>query len=100
MIRVLVLYPRKDNSKFDFNYYKNNHMTLVKKKLEPIKIEIDQGLDSNNKPSPFYVVSHMLFNSREELALKYAKFGKELNLDKEKFTNIEIITQVSEIIEI
>jgi uncharacterized protein (TIGR02118 family) len=99
MIRVLVLYPRKENSKFDFDYYKNNHMVLVKKKLEPIKIEIDYGLVSNNKPSPFYAVSHMIFNSKEELASKYAKFGKELNTDKERFTNIEIITQVSEIIE-
>jgi hypothetical protein len=42
----------------------------------------------------------MIFNSREELISKYAKFGKELNEDKEKFTNIEIVTQISEIIEI
>lgn len=100
MIRVLVLYPREDKSMFDYNYYSNIHMPLVKKKLNPVKVEIDKGLPGASGPSPYFAVSHMIFNSRDELISGYTRYGKELNEDKNRFTDIEIITQISEIIEV
>ncbi len=100
MIRVLVLYPRKEGDRFDFEYYKDIHMKLVKEKLNPYKIEVDQGLPVNDNPSPYHVVSHLTFNSIEELSEKYYKHAEELDIDKEKFTDIEIITQISEILKI
>ncbi len=100
MIRVLVLYPKGANDKFDFDYYKNNHLKLVKELLNPVKIEIDKGISNPEIPTPYYAVTHMIFNSIEELATKYAEFGKELIDDKDQFTNIQIITQISDIIEV
>lgn len=100
MIRVLVLYPRTAGKKFDFEYYKNNHMPLVKRRLNPIKVEIDIGIPSRDQPSPYIAVSHLLFESREQLAAGYGPAAQELNEDKLKFTDIEIITQISEVTEI
>ncbi len=100
MVRVLVLYPRIEGKKFDFNYYKNHHMKLVKEKLNPVKVEIDFGIVNQENPSPYIVVSHMIFESQEQLTNRYKEFSKILNEDKLKFTDIDIIRQISEIIDL
>ena len=100
MIRVLVLYPRTQDKKFDADYYKNHHMPLVKEKLKPVKIEIDLGIQSRIEPSPYFAVSHLLFNSIEELTANCANANEDLNIDKLKFTDIDIITQISEVTEL
>ena len=100
MIRVLVLYPRNGNKKFDGDYYKNIHLPQVKKRLKPVKIEADFGLPRGDVPSSYFAVTHMIFNSINELSEKYIKYGQELNEDKNRFTNIDLIFQLSEIVEI
>jgi len=100
MIRVLVLYPRSAGKKFDLEYYKNRHIPLVKKRLNPTKVEIDLGVSSQGQPSPYVAVTHMTFESREQLVAGYAAAGQELLEDKRRFTDIEIINQVSEVVEI
>ncbi len=100
MIRVLVLYPRIEGKRFDFEYYKNYHMPLVKRRLNPTKVEIDLGLSLQDQPSPYIAVSHLTFESMEQLADRYNSAAQELNEDKLKFTDIEIITQINEVIEV
>ena len=100
MIRVLVLYPRTPGKKFDLEYYRNHHIPLVKRRLAPIKVEIDLGIPGTDRPSPYIAVSHLLFESREQLASSYRSVAQELNEDKLKFTDIEIITQISEVTEV
>ena len=100
MIRVLVLYPRIIGKKFDLEYYKNHHIPLVKRRLNPMRVEIDIGIPSRDQSSPYIAVSHLLFESIEQLAASYGSAAQELNEDKLKFTDIEIITQISEVTEI
>ena len=96
MIRVLVLYPRTENKKFDQDYYLDKHLPLVKMKLNPLSLEADIGVPRGDSLSPYFAVTHMVFDSKEELSSKYAKYGKELNEDKNVFTNIDLIFQISE----
>jgi len=99
MIRVLILYPRTNNDVFDYEYYVNHHIELVKKTLEPFLVEIDKGItNSKGSQSPYHVITHMHFKTKNELISKYQESGKVLEADKEKFTNIQTITQISEII--
>ncbi len=100
MIRVLVLYPRTEGKRFNQEYYLNHHMPLVKEKLSPLKVEVDLGVDSAAGPPPYLAVSHMVFESREQLKAAYEAAVQELLEDKEKFTDIEIVRQVSEVTEI
>jgi uncharacterized protein (TIGR02118 family) len=100
MVRVLVLYPRTGGKKFDLEYYRNRHIPLVKERLKPVKVEIDLGLPNQGQPSPYIAVSHLTFESREQLIENYGSAANELLNDKLRFTDIEIITQISEVIEI
>jgi uncharacterized protein (TIGR02118 family) len=100
MIRVLILSPRIEGKKFDLEYYRNHHMPLVKRKLRPIKVEIDLGIPGQGQSSPCTAISHLIFESREQLVAGFGAAAKELLEDKLKFTDIETITQISEVIEI
>jgi hypothetical protein len=40
----------------------------------------------------------LVFELQEELTDKYRVYGRELNADKEKFTGIDLIFQISEVI--
>lgn len=97
MIRVLVLYPREENKKFDQTYYLNKHLPLVTERLNPLKLEADIGISRRESPSPYFAVTHLVFGSIEELSQKYARYGNELNEDKKRFTDIDLIFQLGEI---
>uniref|UniRef100_C6E2D0 Ethyl tert-butyl ether degradation EthD n=1 Tax=Geobacter sp. (strain M21) TaxID=443144 RepID=C6E2D0_GEOSM len=101
MIRCSVAYPRTAGKRFDLEYYKNNHVPLVKRRLAPIKVEIDAGVPNHaGEPSPFLAVGHMTFETMEQLLAKYAAAAQELHADIPNYTDIEPIIQLSEVIEI
>ncbi len=98
MIRVLVLYPRSEGKCFDLDYYRNRHIPLVKERLAPVSVEMDLGVPRGGQPSPFVAVTHLVFESMEQLMARYAAAGQELNADKLKFTDIDLIFQISEML--
>lgn len=101
MIRVSVSYPRTAGKKFDLEYYKNHHMPLVKKRLTPIKVEIDAGVPNHQgEPSPYVAVGYMTFETMEQLVTKYGAAAQELHSDIPNYTDIEPVIQLSEVIEI
>jgi uncharacterized protein (TIGR02118 family) len=101
MIRVSVLYPKIAGKRFDVAYYKNNHMPLVKKRLRPITVEIDIGIpNEQGQDAPYIAIAHMTFASREQLAAVFAPAAQELRADIPHYTDIEPITQLSEVISI
>jgi uncharacterized protein (TIGR02118 family) len=100
MVRVLVLYPRGEGKKFDFDYYRDHHMPLVKERLAPLKVEIDFGIPSPGRPSPYIAVTHMIFESWEQLSSRYGAAAQELLADRLRFTDIETVFQISEVMEV
>lgn len=100
MIRVLVLYPRVDNSRFDAEYFKNHHIPLVQKLLKPRTLEVSFGITAQGYEAPFIAVTHMTFGSWEQLAESYQRYGQELLQDKEVFTDLEITSQISDVAEL
>jgi uncharacterized protein (TIGR02118 family) len=101
MIRVSVLYPRITGKKFDLEYYKNHHMPLVKKRLAPLRVEIDVGIpNEQGQDAPYVAIAHMTFTSKEELAARHAPVAQELQADIPRYTDIEPITQLSDVIAI
>lgn len=96
MIRISVMYPKP--AKFDFDYYKDKHMKLVHKLLDPcglVKSEVNKGVGD----SPFVAVGHLIFNSMEEMQKALQDHDSELAADVINFTDVNPQFQISEILE-
>lgn len=100
MIRVMILYPRVQGKKFDMEYYRNNHIPLLKERLEPLKMEVESGLATMGMESPYLMVTHLTFKSIQHLAGKYFFNAHDLNEDQDKFTDLKPVFQVGEIEEV
>ena len=104
MIRITVLYPNNEGSKFDHDYYANTHFPMVAEKLTPLGLvsgEVNVGLAGGapGAPAPFVAVGHLMFNSIEEFQNGFGVHGEELMGDLPNFTDIEPIIQISEVVE-
>ena len=100
-IRVSVFYPKKEGARFDWEYYTQTHLPLVRSRFGPALkgLSIDEGLAGGAKDSPpaFVAVAHMTFDSIESFQAATAPHIAEVMADIPKFTTIEPIIQVSRI---
>ena len=100
MIRVSVLYPRKEGAFFDWTYYLTSHIPLVGRKLgAALKgVSIDQGLAGGTPGSPaeFVTMAHLSFDSVEAFQTAFEPHAAEILGDVSKYTSIEPFIQISE----
>ncbi|MBN1238473.1 MAG: EthD family reductase [Gammaproteobacteria bacterium] len=101
MIKVSVMYPRKDGATFDMDYYCATHMPLVREKLgAALKgMSIDSGLAGPEPGSaPAYVaMGHLLFDSTESFQAAFAPHAEAILGDIRNYTDIEPIIQISDV---
>ena len=103
MIRVSVLYANESGKKFDLDYYKNKHMTMVRDRLKSfglVRYEVDKGLGGGapDAPAPFMAAGHLYFNSLGDFQKGMAAHGPEFMKDIPNYTNISPQIQISEIV--
>ena len=96
MIKVSVLYPNGEGTTFDHDYYKATHVAMCVEAWNPIKSEIDKGLDGQ----PNAAAVHVYFESMESLgaAMQTPKMG-EIMADVANYTNIAPVMQISEVVD-
>lgn len=95
MIRVSVLYAK--GGKFDFEYYKKQHMGLVHQLLDSyglIKSEVDKGIGD----SPYVAIGHLVFDNLEDMQKGLEAHDPTLGADLVNFSDIKPEFQVSEIV--
>jgi len=100
MVRVSFLYFKEKNSRFDVNFYINNHMELVKKHLTPcglLKIEVDVSLLEDE--NPLHAIGYLYFSTKDEFIDGFSREGKRLKKNIPNYTNIDPKIQISEIYE-
>ena len=92
MICMTILYPTADDATFDMDYYREHHMAIVQRTLNPSKIEIDQGADGQ----PFLAVGHLFWESSEDMqaGMMHPEAG-EAQSDLPNFTNTTPQMQMS-----
>ncbi len=103
MIALTVLYPKTDTSRFDMDYYLNQHVPLTRARLTPvgaIGIDLEEGLVGGAPDSPpaYAVIGRIRFNTLEELQTALATHGPELIGDIPNFTDVQPELQISRII--
>ncbi len=101
MYKLSVMYPNQEDARFDFDYYRTEHMDLVKTNLSSfglIKTEVDKGISGGGEqPAPYICVGNLYFESRDGYDRGMAEAGAILRADIPKFTNVTPIRQISEI---
>jgi uncharacterized protein (TIGR02118 family) len=101
MIRVSVLYPKNENSRFDMDYYCQKHMAMVRERLGSAckGISADWGLGGGQPGSapPYIAAGHLLFDSVEAFQTAFGPHAQALLGDIPNFTNTQPTIQISEI---
>lgn len=102
MLRVSIMYQNTPEARFEWDYYLNKHMTMLREMLGPaglVRAEVDKGLGSAQPgaPAPFVATCHMYFNSMEDMQTCMAR-GADMMADLPNFTDIQPQVQVSEVV--
>ena len=103
MIRASFLYPTTAGTRFDFDYYLERHVPMARRLLEGlglVKLEVDRGVSGEEPGSaPRYVcVAHLYFETLDAFHRAMETAGDELGADVPNYTDVEIETQVSDIV--
>jgi uncharacterized protein (TIGR02118 family) len=102
MIKVSVLYPYSQESRFDHAYYRDSHMPLVKAKLGEALLSygIDKGLAGGapGQPPAYHAVGHLLFHSVEAFQTAFGPVAGEVLGDIPNYTDTAPILQVNEVV--
>ena len=103
MIRVNVIYANKTGARFDFDYYLNQHIQIVRERCHPFglqSISVDRGVGglAPGSPATYACVASLTFASLEGLQQALAAHGAEIMADIPNYTDIEPILQISEIL--
>ena len=93
MIKFTVIYPSGEGTTFDHDYYATSHVPLCISSFNPVKTEIDKGIDGPNAAAV-----HFYFDSLEGMqnAFNTPKMA-EIMADVTNYTNITPVLQTSEV---
>ena len=100
MIIVTVMYPKTSESRFDFSYYLDKHIPLVKARFTKLgmeKLDLMRGTAALDGGQPnFALIAQLQFSSVEHLRNALAEHGEEIIGDIPKFTNVQPLIQMNE----
>jgi uncharacterized protein (TIGR02118 family) len=101
MIKVSVLYPTREGTKFDMAYYLNRHVPMVRQLLGPALkgVSVEQGVSGEEpgSPAPYITTAHLLFDSVQAFQTNFGPHAQEIKEDIPKYTNSEPIVQIGEV---
>jgi uncharacterized protein (TIGR02118 family) len=101
MIKVSVLYPAGEGTKFDMDYYCTSHIPMVRQKLGSAcqSVAVEQGLGGGDPGSPpiYAAMGHLYFNSVAEFQAAFAPHTDAIMADVPNYTNIQPIVQISDV---
>ena len=101
MIRVNVLYPKKEGARFDWSYYLSTHIPLLSRKLgsamKGLSVEQGAGGGAPGTPPSFVAMAHLTFDSAEAFEKAFTPHAAEIMGDIPKYTSIEPVIQISEV---
>jgi len=102
MIKVTILYPNKEDGRFDFDYYLKVHMPMsIERHGASMRgVTVERGLSGTVPSSPptYIAICHLFFDSVEAFAQAFMPHAKELQGDIPNFTDIEPVIQFSEVV--
>lgn len=102
MIKVSVLYPNSDGSKFDMSYYRRSHIPMVKSKLGAAckSVAVEHGLTGADPASkaPYVAMGHLYFESIDAFQDAFSPHAEVILADIPNYTNVHPSFQISEVV--
>jgi uncharacterized protein (TIGR02118 family) len=102
MIKVTTLYPNTAGARFDHDYFRDTHMSLVKERMGAacLTYTLDKGLSGNGPdvPPAYVAISHIFCDSVESLFDAFTPHADELRRDIRNFTDATPVVQISEVV--
>jgi uncharacterized protein (TIGR02118 family) len=103
MFRVVIMYPKTNDSHFDMNYYLSHHIPLVREifnKTSLGKIEIDQGIANAfpDQPVPYASITLFHFEKIEDFQNGMMTRGNEIVGDMPNYTNVQPTIQIDQVV--
>ena len=101
MIKVSVLYPNNEGSKFDMSYYCNSHIPMVQEKLGKAckGVAVEQGVSGaapGSRPA-FIAMGHLYFDSVAEFQSAFGPYAGAIMADIPNYTDIQPTIQISDV---
>jgi uncharacterized protein (TIGR02118 family) len=101
MIKVSVLYPAGESTKFDMDYYCKSHMPMVQQKLgaacKNTAVELGLGGGAPGAPPTYAAMGHLYFDSVADFQAAFAPHAAAIMADIPNYTNVQPVIQVSEV---
>lgn len=101
MIKVSVLYPNTEGSKFDMNYYLHSHTPMLQQKLGGAlkSVAIEEGVAGGTPGSrPTYrVLCHLGFDSVDAFQKAFGPHAKDIMGDIPNYTDVQPVIQIGEV---
>ena len=101
MIKLSVLYPNGDGSRFDMDYYCGRHVPMVRQKFGSAcrGVSVERGISgaAPGTPPAFLAMGHLLFDSVEMFQAAFAPHAQAIMADLPNYTNVQPIVQISEV---
>jgi uncharacterized protein (TIGR02118 family) len=102
MIKVSVMYPNGVDTHFDHDYYRDQHMPMVKAKLgDALKFyTVDKGLAGGTPgaPATYAAAGHLHLDSVAAFQAAFGPHVKDIMGDIPNYTNITPLIQISEVV--
>lgn len=102
MIKVSVMYPNTPNARFDHDYYRDQHLPLLKKLMGDYckSYTIDKGLAGGapGTPATYVGMCHIFCNSVEDFQAGFGPHSKQILGDIKNYTDIAPTIQISDVV--
>ena len=102
MIKVSVMYPNTAGARFNHDYYRDQHMPLVKRKMGDAcsHYTVDKGLAGGapGEPATYIGMCHIFSESVESFQAGFGPHAKDIMADIPNYTDIAPVMQISEVV--
>lgn len=101
MVKISILYPNQQGSKFDMDYYLNTHMPMSIERLSSSagfrSVSVERGLAGGAPDSapPYIAMCQYVFDSLEDFLAAFNPHAAVLQGDIPNYTDLTPIIQIS-----
>ena len=102
MIKVSVMYPNTPGARFDHEYYRDQHMPMVKARMgnNCKYYTVDKGLAGGtpDAPASYVGMCHIFCESVEAFQAGFGPHAEEILGDIPNYTDLSPVLQISEVV--